>query len=109
LYFKIIWPKENNRPIGEDSPNLVTLLASHKNLLPRDRSEGSALVDRVTRYWADFRLFGYFVFFGQSFSILEVNHFFGILFYHGKSDAAMGTKMGWATFWAIFSSSRPAF
>jgi hypothetical protein len=37
--------------------------------------------------------------------IEECSTTFGDTFSHGKSDVLMSTKMGWATFWAIFSQT----
>jgi hypothetical protein len=37
--------------------------------------------------------------------IVKVGQIFGPCFFHGESYVLILTKMGWATFWAIFSTS----
>jgi hypothetical protein len=95
-------PKENNRPIGENSPNLVTLRGTKSGMIRGRRKKNNCVVGRVTRF-AQLAIF----YFGRCYRNYRSSPHFCATFFLGIGHVLIFPKGGWATFWAIFSQTHP--
>jgi hypothetical protein len=95
LYFSKKLPKENNRPISENSPILVTLYGNEGSSLAY--SQGNQ-IGRIVAFWA-------IVFIGYIIGNYRSTASSLATFFHETSHVSILTKTGWATLWAIFTQT----